>query len=193
MSILENFLDELEQILAKHYNQDWNYTFDVEDSVSVALTIPNNDREGECNKDRPHHRRSSLFRYPRNLQFTHRDQPFATLVEGGYLVTEVTDADLCKVSLTDVDLQSIYESYLYWIDDVEQQEDWWAGHGYDTGKFTFDINFVLGYESDDLEDRNDFGVWLYPVSPPAYQVHSTGIDVTDEFKAYLATRSKESM
>tara|TARA_Y100000310_G_scaffold255293_1_gene262649 strand:+ start:236 stop:526 length:291 start_codon:yes stop_codon:yes gene_type:complete len=90
-----------------------------------------------------------------------------------------------QAELTDADLQSIYRSYRHWIDDLEQDEDSWSGHACDGD--TFDINFVLGYESDDLEDTNDFGVWLYYVSPPDYQIPLTGIDVTDQFKAYLAT------
>ena len=95
--------------------------------------------------------------------------------------------------ITNADLHSIYQSYRHWIDDAEQQEDWWAGHGYD-GEFTFDINFVLGYESDDLEDTNDFGVWLYPVDssdPNFVRRPLVGIDVTDEFKAYLESKEKE--
>jgi len=93
--------------------------------------------------------------------------------------------------ITNADLHSIYQSYRHWIDDAGQQEDWWAGHGYD-GQFTFDINFVLGYASDDLENTNDFGIWLYPVDPgdPNF-VPMAGIDVTDQFKAYLEIKEKE--
>ena len=92
--------------------------------------------------------------------------------------------------LTNADLQSIYESYRYWIDEVGQQEDWWSGYGYDSGEYTFDLNFVLGYETDDLGDTNDWGVFLYPVSPPNYHIGVVGIDVTDEFKSYLQQVAK---
>ena len=91
--------------------------------------------------------------------------------------------------ITDADLQSIYESYRHWVDAIDDdglpQETWWAGHGYDSGEFTFDIHFTLGYETDDETDPNDFGVWLYYVSPPHYDIPPTGRDVTDEFKAYI--------
>jgi hypothetical protein len=90
--------------------------------------------------------------------------------------------------ITKADLQSIYASYRYWIDVVKQEEDWWAGHGYDDSEYTFDINFVLGYETDDLEDTNDWGVFLYPVDTEGYLDTQTWTDVTDEFKAYLLIR-----
>ena len=104
--------------------------------------------------------------------------------------------------LTDADLQSIYESYRHWADDVGDDgvpdETWWAGHGYDSGKgepdrwFEFDIMFGLGYETDDETDPTDFGVWLYYVYPPDYQIPLTGVDVTAQFKAYVEARDTES-
>jgi hypothetical protein len=107
------------------------------------------------------------------------------------------------IPLTNADLQSIARSYRHWIDDLEQEEDWWAGHGYDKDDldtdgraFTFDINFVMasiyyGYDrvADEIPDPNDFGVWLYPLVVDAREGQRDmplgGIDVTDEFKAYL--------
>jgi len=88
--------------------------------------------------------------------------------------------------LTEADMLSIYESFLHWRTDPNiVEEDWWAGHGYDSGEFEFDINFVLGYEREDETDPSDWGIWVYPVSPPDYQISPTGgIDVTDEFKAW---------
>ena len=108
----------------------------------------------------------------------------------GFGTTKVRRMAKIEKTITSADLHSIYQSYRHWIDDAGQQEDWWAGPGYD-GQFTFDINFVLGYTSDDLEDTNDFGVWLYPVdsSDPNF-VPMAGIDVTDEFKAYLEKENK---
>ena len=101
--------------------------------------------------------------------------------------------------LTDADWQSIYESYRHWLDTVGienddglPQETWWAGHGYDSGEFEFDILFALGYETDDETDPSDFGVWLYYVYPPDYQIGATGRDVTAQFKAYVEARDTES-
>ena len=96
-----------------------------------------------------------------------------------------------NLKLSEADLQSIYQDYRHWIDDMEQQEDWWSGYIY-SGVFAFAINFVLGYEFYDIseyEDPNDFGVFLYPVDPDGHlNTHQDGvpIDATDEFKAYLS-------
>ena len=87
--------------------------------------------------------------------------------------------------LTEADMLDIYESFLLWRTDPDDvQDSWWAGHGYDSGEFEFDIHCVLGYEGEDETDPSDWGIWLYPVSPPDYQIPRTGIDVTDEFKAW---------
>ena len=95
---------------------------------------------------------------------------------------------------TDANLKSIYESYIHWKDDLDADgslvEDWWAGHGYDSGEFEFDINFCFPYERDDDRDTTDFGVWIYYVSAPDYQIPEVGIDVTAQFKAYLAETIK---
>ena len=94
------------------------------------------------------------------------------------------------LKLSEADLQSIYESYQHWIDDMEQErgdEDWWAGHGYGNGEFAFDINFVM----DDPEDANDWAVVLYPVDSDGYLDTLTWTDVTDEFKAYLSKLMKK--
>ena len=94
--------------------------------------------------------------------------------------------------LTDADWQSIYESYSDGIGDVDKNgmpdEDWWAGHGYDTGEFEFDINFCMPYERDDDTDTADFGVWLYSVSDDGQTISSSGTDVTAQFKAYVEAR-----
>jgi hypothetical protein len=42
-SPIEQFLEELEQLLVQHYGQDWQYNFDVEDVVNIVLTLPNVD------------------------------------------------------------------------------------------------------------------------------------------------------
>ena len=46
---LEMFLDSLEELLETFYKKDWHYRFDVEDSVSISLTVPSLHEEEEHN------------------------------------------------------------------------------------------------------------------------------------------------
>jgi len=46
---LDKFLVSLEELLKTFYKNDWHYTFDVEDSVSISLTVPSVHEEEEVN------------------------------------------------------------------------------------------------------------------------------------------------